>query len=76
MGRKIIAYEANDGAIFDTEGLMLAHEASLEVQRVDRWIDAVGDWSAASPRGPGAWWPTSSPSSARVPCRRTFRRHS
>ena len=45
MGRQIIQYQADDGAVFATEDLMLAHEASIEAQRVDRWIDAVGDWS-------------------------------
>ena len=45
MGRQIIQWAADDGAVFATEDLMLAHEAGIEAQRVDRWIDAVGDWS-------------------------------
>ena len=45
MGRQIIQWEAADGDVFPTEDLMLAHEAGIEAQRVDRWIDAVGDWS-------------------------------
>ena len=45
MGRQIIQWAADDGAIFPTEQEMLDHEASLEAGRVDRWIDAVGDWS-------------------------------
>jgi len=45
MGKQIIQWEADDGDLFPTEDLMLAHEAGIEAQRVDRWIDAVGDWS-------------------------------
>ena len=45
MGKQIIQWAADDGAVFATEDLMLAHEAGIEAQRVDRWIDAVGDWS-------------------------------
>jgi hypothetical protein len=45
MGRQIIQWAADDGAIYNTEQEMLDHEASLESGRVDRWIEAVGDWS-------------------------------
>jgi hypothetical protein len=45
MGKQIIQWAADDGAVFASEDLMLAHEAGIEAQRVDRWIDAVGNWS-------------------------------
>jgi hypothetical protein len=38
-------FRADDGAVFDTEAGMLAHEASLDAGRIDRWVDAVGNWS-------------------------------
>jgi hypothetical protein len=49
MGKQIIQWAADDGAIFATEDLMLTHEAGIEAQRVDRWIEAVGDWSRGEP---------------------------
>jgi hypothetical protein len=45
MGRTITQYQADDGAVFSTEAEMLDHEASLEGARIDRWIDAVPNWS-------------------------------
>jgi hypothetical protein len=45
MGERIVMYRADDGAVFDTEAGMLAHEASLDAGRIDRWVDAVGNWS-------------------------------
>ena len=50
MGKQIVKWAADDGVIFDTQDLMLAHEVEIDAQRVDRWIDAVGDW----PRGESA----------------------
>lgn len=45
MGRTITQYQADDGTVFATEAEMLNHEAGLEAQRIDAWIEAVGDWS-------------------------------
>ncbi len=45
MGKPITRYQADDGVIFELEADMQAYEGSLDAQRIDRWIDAVGDWS-------------------------------